>query len=93
MARIGGKKKIRCNKNNSYLDTMTGTNSSNDRLIASKCSENFLGDCAMTFPTHVVDDFIPGKLRRMKNIHWNLFPHFDAISLSLEELVPVMVSK
>ena len=38
-----------------------------------------LGDCAMAFPSHVVDDFIPEKICRMKNIHWNLFPHFDAI--------------
>ena len=48
----------------------------------------------MGFPFHVVDDFIPEKIHRMKNIHPNLFPHFDAIqSLSLEELVPVMVSQ
>ena len=54
-----------------------------------------LGDCAMTFPSHVVDDFIPGKLRRMKDIHWNLYisTFWRNISLSLEELVPVMVSK
>ena len=41
----------------------------------------------MTFPSHVVDDFIPEKMRCMKNLHWNLFPHFDATQ---EELVPVM---
>ena len=29
----------------------------------------------MTLPSHVVDDFIPEKICRMKNIHGNLFPH------------------
>ena len=48
----------------------------------------------MTFPSHVVNDFIPGKLRRMKNIHWNLYisTFWRNISILLEELVPVMVS-
>ena len=42
-----------------------------------------------------VDDFIPGKLRRMKNINWNLYisTFWRNITISLEELVPVMVSK
>ena len=38
----------------------------------------FLGDCAMAFAFHVVDEFIPEK-RRMKNICWDLFPYFDTI--------------
>ena len=35
---------------------------------------------------HVVDDFIPEKMNRMKNIHWNLFPHFDAIQAYHEKI-------
>ena len=42
-------------------------------------------------PIPVVDDLFPKKICRMKNIHWNIFPR--NISLSLEELVPVIVSQ
>ena len=44
----------------------------------------------MTFPYHVVHDFIPEQMLQ-ENINWNLFRHFDAIYIILEELVPVMV--
>ena len=45
----------------------------------------------MTFPSHVVDDFIPGKLHGMKNIHWNIYisTFWRNITISLEELVHV----
>ena len=47
----------------------------------------------MTFPYHVVHDFIPEKICRKKIFLEFISTFWHNISLSLEELVPVMVSK
>ena len=42
----------------------------------------FLGDCAMTFPSHVVDDFIPEKICRKKlfiGIYFHILTQYKPI--------------
>ena len=48
----------------------------------------------MTFPSYVVDDFISEKKKSQEKYSLEFISTFwRNISLSLEELVPVMVSK
>ena len=65
-----------------------------NRWNDSELKDIFLGDCAMTFPSHVVDDFIPQKNTSHEKYLLEFISTFwRNTSLSLEELVLVMVSK
>ena len=61
-------------------------------LSLSLNSDIFLGYCPIAFPFHVVDDFIPENKSQEKCSLEIISTFWCNISLSLEELMPVMVS-